>query len=211
MGYRHDITQLTTKLRDYSFKPTSFVEIGSRDGHDTKYISDFWSLNPTKCLIIEAHPDCYRNIVEQYPQFNTLNIAASNKTGVTTFNAGIVGQEPNIGVSSLLARTLSSFDHRVIEIDAWKMVDVMQHLKIDSFDFMKIDVEGFGLQVLEGFEKAILNTKYIQIELEVEQVWSNQSYFNDVVHYLDSFGFRIIDDITLDDYQKDVLFQNINI
>ena len=74
----------------------------------------------------------------------------------------------------------------------------------------KVDVEGFGLQVLEGFGEKLKNTKYIQIELEVSQVWENQSYYNDVVNYLKNQGFEILDEVDLDGIQKDVLFKNIN-
>jgi hypothetical protein len=90
------------------------------------------------------------------------------------------------------------------------MEEVMSQINIDKFDFMKIDVEGLGLQVLEGFGEKLKNTKYIQIELEVSQVWENQSYYNDVVNYLKNQGFEILDEVDLDGIQKDVLFKNIN-
>jgi len=208
---RHDINQLTELIKQENFNPTSFIEIGSRDGHDTNYICQFWSLDPKNCYIIEAHPQCYNFIKQHYPQFNTLNIAASNKTEVIKFNAGIVGQEENIGVSSVLNRTLSEFISEQIEVDGWKMEEVMNYFNLSSIDFMKIDVEGLGLQVLEGFGEKIKNTKYIQIELEITQVWENQSYYEDVVDYLNTKGFIIINDVDLDQYQKDVLFKNINL
>lgn len=208
---RHDINQLTDLLKQENFEPTSFIEIGSRDGHDTNYVCQYWSLDPKNCYIIEAHPQCYNFIKQQYPQFNTLNIAASNKTEVIKFNAGVIGQEENIGVSSALNRTLSEFISEQIEVDGWKMEEVMNHFNLSSIDFMKIDVEGLGLQVLEGFGEKIKNTKYIQIELEVAQVWENQSYYKDVVDYLNTKGFIIINDVDLDQYQKDVLFKNINL
>ena len=208
---RHDIYQLTDILREEGFQPTTFIEIGSRDGHDTNYIGHFWNLDPTKCFIIEAHPICYSNIISQYPQFNTLNIAASNKTEVISFNAGIFGQEENVGSSSILTRTNTTFNSVKIEIDGWRMEEVMNHLQIETFDFMKIDVEGLGLQVLEGFGEKIKNTKYIQIELEIQQMWEDQSYYDDVVSYLSSLGFEILDEVDLDGVQKDVIFKNKNI
>ena len=203
--------QLTTVLKQLNFKPVNFIEIGSRDGHDTDYIGRYWGLDPSKCYIIEAHPDCYAFIKQQYPQYNALNIAASNKTGPITFNAGVVGKESNIGVSSILTRTRDEFISEPVEIDAWKLYDVMEHLKINKFDFMKVDVEGFGLEVLQGFVDKIKGTSYIQIELEVEQVWKDQSYYKDVVEYLDSHGFAILDDVDLGGVQRDVLFKNKNI
>ena len=76
---------------------------------------------------------------------------------------------------------------------------------------MKIDVEGLGLQVLKGFGDKIKKTKFIQIELETQQVWEGQSYYSDVVLYLNDLGFIILDEIDLDNVQKDVLFINNNI
>jgi len=208
---RHDIYQLTTLLQNENFNPTSFIEIGSRDGHDTNYIKHFWNLDSTKCFIIEAHPVCYNNIISQYPQYQTFNIAASNKTEPVSFNAGIFGKEENVGVSSILNRIYSPFTSEKIEIDGWRMEEVMNQIQINKFDFMKIDVEGLGLQVLEGFGEKIKNTKYIQIELETQQVWEGQSYYGDVVSYLDILGFKILDEINLDGVQKDVIFKNKNI
>ena len=208
---RYDIFQLTNLIKDKNFTPTSFIEIGSRDGHDTAHICKFWNLIPSNCYIIEAHPTCFHNIISQYPQFNTFNIAASNKTEPVSFNAGVFGKEENIGVSSILNRTYSPFISEKIEVDGWRMEEVMDQLQIEKFDFMKIDVEGLGLQVLEGFGEKIKNTKYIQIELEIQQVWEGQSYYNDVVFYLNNLGFEILNEVNLDGVQKDVIFKNKNI
>jgi len=198
-------------IKQYNFNPTTFIEIGSRDGHDTHTMCQFWELNPSNCYIVEAHPHCYQNIINQYPQYRTYNVGASDKTEPITFNAGIAGTESNIGVSSVLNRTLSPFVSRTIEIDGWRMEDFMNELNIDNFDFMKIDVEGLGLQVLKGFGGKIKKTKFIQIELETQQVWEGQSYYSDVVLYLNDLGFIILDEIDLDNVQKDVLFINNNI
>ena len=208
---RHDMNQLMWVLKHYNFNPTTFIEIGSRDGHDTHTMCQFWGLNPNNCYIVEAHPHCYHNIINQYPQYRTYNIGASNKTEPIIFNAGVFGVESNVGVSSMLNRTYSPFISEQVEIDGWRMEDFMNEVHVDSFDFMKIDVEGLGLEVLEGFGDRIKNTKFIQIELETQQVWEGQSYYNDVVLYLNNLGFLILDEINLDDVQKDVLFINNNI
>jgi FkbM family methyltransferase len=204
---RRDIYQLTDLLKD-KISVKSFIEIGSRDGHDTNYIKHYWDIKYEDCYIIEAHPDCYNFIVQAYPLYQTLNIAASNVTGQTSFNAGIVGREENIGVSSLLDRTLDTFVSKKITVDAWRMDEVMQYLQINSFDLAKVDVEGAALQVLQGFGEKISLFKAIQIELETSQVWEGQSYYIDVVKYLDRHGFKILDEVQLDAYQKDVLFIN---
>jgi FkbM family methyltransferase len=202
---RHDLRQLTIALKD-KIEVNSFIEIGSRDGHDTHYINQYWKLDPNNCYIIEAHPVCYSNITTYYPQYQTLNVAASNATGVVDFNAGVFGKEQNVGISSILKRSLNSFVSEKVKVDAWRMDHVMSHFNIESFDLAKIDVEGFALQVLIGFGDKLEKFKAIQIELEIKKVWENQSYYEDVVEYFKKFGFKILEEVTLDEYQKDVLF-----
>ena len=121
------------------------------------------------------------------------------------------GKEENVGISSLLDRTVSPFISEKVEVDAWRMDQMMLHLDIDSFDLAKIDVEGFALQVLKGFGDKLDSFKALQIELEIKQVWDGQSFYQDVVDYLDGFGFKILDEVILDEYQKDVLFIKNNI
>jgi len=208
---RHDIEQLTTILRQKNIDLQSFIEIGSRDGHDTNYIKHYWNLDDSKCFIIEAHPGCYEYISTTYPQYPALNIAASDKTEIIEFNAGIIGVEKNVGVSSVLNRTIDEFISNRVKIDAWRMDEVMEYTKIDSIDFAKIDVEGYALQVLRGFGEKLKNFKALQIELETKQVWDDQSYYSDVVEYLHNYDFKILHEVKLDEYQTDVLFIKNNL
>ena len=207
---RFDLKQLTEILNIFRFSISSFVEIGSRDGHDTHFVSKYWNIPSENCLIIEAHPDCYKSIINTYPQYKCMNIAASNVNGFVNFNAGIIGEEPNVGISSLLDMTLNTIISNRIEIEANRMDSIMNKIEIESFELCKIDVEGFGLQVLQGFGDKIRGFKAIQIELETKQVWEGQSYYNDVVNYLKGFDFEILSQIVLNDIQRDILFYKIN-
>jgi len=208
---RPDINQLTEILKQDGFKPTTFIEVGSRDGHDTAMMQRYWNLSPKNCYIVEAHPILCVGIETSYPQFNTFNVAASNKTGTVQFQAGIIGVEENVGISSVLNRTIGELKHDLIEVESIRMDEFMDENSIDSFDFMKLDVEGFSLEVLEGFGDKINNIKYIQAELEKVQVWENQKCYQDVVDYLNTKGFIVLNEIELDEYQKDVLFKNTNL
>jgi FkbM family methyltransferase len=208
---RHDIEQLTTILKQRNIELTSFIEIGSRDGHDTNYVRHYWGLDSNKCFIIEAHPGCYEYISNTYPQYPALNIAASNKTEIIEFNAGIIGVEKNVGVSSVLTRTVDEFISNRITVDAWRMDEVMQYNEIESIDFAKIDVEGYALQVLQGFGDKLETFKALQIELETKQVWNDQSYYSEVVEYLNAHDFEILHEVKLDEYQTDVLFIKKNL
>ena len=204
---RADLKQLTDLIKTPIL---SFAEIGSRDGHDSHYVSQYHKLNPSKVYIFEAHPGCFNYINKTYPHYNSFNVAITKKNGVLKFNAGVIGEEKNVGISSLLMRTpeYNDFISKEVEVDGWKMESILEHLNIEGFDLLKIDVEGAGLDVLMGFGDKLQNTKFLQIELEYVSVWEGQSLYEETKKYLNSVGFEIIEEINLDDVQCDVLFKN---
>lgn len=209
---RHDIYQLTEYLKQYSFTPNTFAEIGSRDGHDSHYISNYWGIPNKNVYIFEAHQGCYKSIIDLYPQYNTFNVAINNKTSPTEFNAGIIGEEPNVGISSLLNRSNNpTFKSELIKIDGWSLDDIIKELNLPPIDLIKIDVEGATHKVLEGYSQNIINTKYIQIELETKVVWDNQMIHDDIITIMDKLGFEVINDIILSHNQNDTLFKNKNL
>jgi FkbM family methyltransferase len=205
---RRDLKQLTEVLRIFGYNINSFIEIGSRDGHDADFIAKYWNIKDENCYIIEAHPDCYKNIVDTYPQYNTLNLAVSDVSGIIDFYAGII--DCNAGISSVLERTLNEFVGNKIKIEADRMDNIMERLNINSFDLCKIDVEGFGLEVLKSFGDKIKGFKAIQIEVETREVWANQFYYKDILTYLNGYGFEVLCQIIIDDIQREILFYKVN-
>lgn len=209
---RSDIYQLTDFLRQNGIVNSdinTFAEIGSRDGHDSDYIKKFWDLKNQDVYIFEAHPECYKSIRSRYPLYKSYNVAVTNKTGIVGFNAGVVGKEPNVGISSLLERSNNpDFIYDRIEVDGWALDDIVTTLNLPKLDIIKIDVEGATKQVLSGFEKNIINTKFIQIELETEIVWDNQTIYNEIVDLMSLYGFDVVNDVVISNNQKDTLFKN---
>tara|TARA_Y100001973_G_C5194554_1_gene333328 strand:+ start:1683 stop:2330 length:648 start_codon:yes stop_codon:yes gene_type:complete len=204
---RYDFFTIQVGLNNIlKFNPKNFIEIGSRDGHDTEEIHNIFKIPPSNCYIFEAHPELYTNIKNQYPKFNTYNCAISNKTEPITFNAADLKNEINPGVSSVLDMVNEGFKSYKVEVDGWRFDDISKELNINNIDLIKIDVEGYSLQVLEGFGKMIHNTKCIQIELEHKEVWKQQSNYNEVKSFLIKKGFIELIHIRMAHDQSDSLW-----
>ena len=76
-----------------------------------------------------------------------------------------------------------------IEVEAKKL----DSLKIDKIDFIKIDVQGYNLEVLKGSTEALKKAIGIEIECEFKEIYKNQSLFKDVDEYLSKHNFEVCD------------------
>jgi FkbM family methyltransferase len=180
--------EMTLRSMICNTPPSNIIEIGSRDGHDTHTLSKMCNLPENKCYIFEAHPDCFNFIKQTYPKFNVFNCAVTNKTGPVTFNAGIVGVEGNIGMSSLLDK--EDFSSNKVQVDGWRFDEICKELKLKTLDLVKIDVEGHTLEVLEGFGSMLSCTKILQLELEHVEIWKTQATYEKVKDFLTTHNFE---------------------
>ena len=69
-----------------------------------------------------------------------------------------------------------------------KASDYIVDKKIETIDFLKIDTEGFELNVLKGFEEKLLNVNIIQFEYGGTFL-DNNVRLKDVLEYLEGKGF----------------------
>lgn len=201
---RNEINQLTTEI---PFTPVTFMEIGSRDGHDTKAVADYWNLVPDNCYIVEAYPALCDRIKTQYPEFNTFGFAASDKIGTVEFNAVPLHHNQNtIGTSSVLNRGDLPYEKIVVETNT--ISNFLDHLELTGIDLIKIDVEGFTQEVLNGFGDKLQNIKALQIETEKTQSWENQKVHDEIVQFMESKGFTLKSKYDAWTSQYDCLFVN---
>jgi FkbM family methyltransferase len=206
---RHDLRMIEVGLKYIlKYQPSNFIEIGSRDGHDTATIAQTFNIPSDHCHIFEAHPDCYNAIKKQYPYFNVHNCAISDQTKPIEFNAGIVGVEDNIGCSSIHDDVSKTFRSRKVVIDAWRFDEVSTQLGLDDIDIIKIDVEGHTYEVLEGFGSTIQTVKVLQLELEHKESWAGQKLYDDIASYLFSKNFQQIYYVKHSHDQSDSLWVN---
>jgi FkbM family methyltransferase len=203
---RNELNQLTTEL---PFTPVTFMEIGSRDGHDTKHVADYWNLNPKDCYIIEAYPALCDRIKAQYPEFNTFGFAASNKIGTVEFNAvPLTEADNNVGISSILECVAYAVESEKISVKANTISNFLNTLRLTGIDLVKIDVEGFTQEVLYGFGNKLKNIKAIQVETEKSEMWKGQKIHDDIVEFMESKGFTLLSKYDAWGNQNDCLFIN---
>lgn len=180
---RIEILQLTKMLVD-KIKPIGFIEIGSQYGHDANFIGNFWDI-PT--YVIEPHPDLAELIRQTYPHINLYEFAAFNKDGEAKFNAFKAKVPPPMitvsETSSLLEPIYTKCLKDVITVSTKRMDTFLTETNI-SADIIKIDAEGVGYEVLEGFGDRLKDIKAIQIEVEKEKMFESQKLLDDILELI---------------------------
>lgn len=154
--------------------------------------------------VASRFPNCKIHVIEPSPT----NIAILNQRFLQTSNIQIYetavsdteeiktlySDEEGSGLASLVKRRLLHFGiemnietHvKVIKLDSfWRST-----LKNDPIDILKIDIEGFELKALEGFQEGLLRCKVVQFEFGGCNI-DTKTYFQDFWYFFSSRNFKI--------------------
>lgn len=172
-------------------KPDVFCEIGAYEASASKELSDIENIS---IFAYEANKyiyEMYRND-KGLKNVNYKNLAISNTIGKVNFY--IMKDYVKSGANSLLKRnteTYSNLEYELTEVDSFTLDSLHSKDKEKSY-VLWIDVEGCGLQVLEGSKEILKNTKLILIEVENIQHWEDQKMDKEIISFLESYGFKIV-------------------
>lgn len=172
-------------------KPDVFCEIGAYEASASKELSDIENIS---IFAYEANKyiyEMYRND-KGLKNVNYKNLAISNTIGKVNFY--IMKDYVKSGANSLLERnteTYSNLEYELTEVDSFTLDSLHSKDKEKSY-VLWIDVEGCGLQVLEGSKEILKNTKLILIEVENIQHWEDQKMDKEIISFLESYGFKIV-------------------
>lgn len=103
---------------------------------------------------------------------------------------------------------------RKVKVPCATLKTVIEKLKIDFVQFLKIDTQGHDFEVIKSLGDKFNIVKFIKCEVQVTdfEVYKNQSKKEDVVNFLKEKGFELIN-ISKEtfDQEEDLIFENKNI
>jgi FkbM family methyltransferase len=130
---------------------TVFCDIGANVGHHTLFMAPYCK----RLLAYEPNPDSYQKVLEKINDNQLKNIEAfpfglSNTNETLNF---YVPEMTNTGAASFEDR--SSWGHRKITAAVRNGDEAIKETGIARLDIIKIDVEGFEKNVLEGLKETL--------------------------------------------------------
>lgn len=184
---RYDLESIYFGIVEHTnIKPFNFVEIGSRDGHDSATIAKAFGIPYEHCHVFEANPSAALGIYNQYPNMKLYNYAVTNSDARTlTFNV----EPENIGMSSMLKKNEFTAGMREITVETIKMSTWVENMEIKEISTAKIDVEGCTLDVLKSFGPHITKLQSMQLEMEHKEIWKGQQLYDECAEWLKANGY----------------------
>ena len=97
--------------------------------------------------------------------------------------------------SAILHRTVltnpGELKFETVEVSVKRLDSIIDSQKLSRPSLLKIDTEGYELNVLLGAKSLIKNVDYIIVEVSILKRFNNSYEFFDIVNYLKSNGFSL--------------------
>jgi len=177
-------------------KNPTILEAGGHVGFDTVQLAILFP----KGIIhtFEPIPEIHKQLELNTQKFSNVfrhQKAFSNKSGVMSINVSKGGVD---GSSSLLKPKKHtelfpdiSFEES-IEIDTICLDEWAKKEKIDSIDFMWLDMQGYELIALEAGKSILKTTKMVFMEVNLEELYEGCPLKKDVIAWMKNQGFEVL-------------------
>jgi FkbM family methyltransferase len=194
-------------IRKLGFSPKYCLDIGAYEGGWTR---DFKKIFPNcKILMIEGQTEMESKLIQTKNQFKDVDYKMAllgSAENVVLFNkyetASSVLNETNITNAEVEERQLCLLD-KIISTSGAQLTP----------DFIKIDTQGYELEILKGGEQTLSTATAVLLEVSFIDIYINCPLAADVLSYMNDRGFVVYDICTLmrrpyDNalYQADILF-----
>lgn len=171
-------------LRRLAPMVSTFVDAGANKGDFTKRL---YALNPgIHAVCFEPAPKLAAGIRSNIPEAVVVETALGREVGTATFS--LYGDASPL--NSLYARTARPLTpSETITVPVMTLDTYAKDTQIEKIDFVKVDVEGAELAVLEGARDLLERRSIRFLQFEYGDTWIDARVFlKDLFDYIDALG-----------------------
>ena len=190
------------RIKRLGFSPRYCLDIGAYEGNWT---TDFKHIFPDcSILMFEGQAEKEAALLNTKQTYNNVDyqiaLLGANESTVI-FNkyetASSVLSEHNVTNAQTESRKLITLDSAIL------------NTPFSRPDFIKIDTQGYELEILTGGEKTLSSAEFVLLEVSFLDVYKNCPLVVDVLNFMQAHGFVVFDICTLMNRPLDgVLFQS---
>ena len=180
-----------------SSKELTLFDIGANRGQTSVEIARIFP--KSQIYSFEPDPNTYADLIEKtkaISEIKTFNIGFGSKKGRLQMNINKGSGGNSILSISDKIKDLAFGDWTECigqrEVELTTLNSFCDEQSIKYVDLIKLDTQGYELQILEGGTKVTPSfTKVVFIEVLFEELYMNQAYFQDIYKILTERGFKL--------------------
>lgn len=172
-------------LHSNGFRPKHILDIGAYEGEWTLMCKNIFA--DAKYLMFEA-------------QKSKANKLVHLKSDQVDFHIGLLGPLSNDKSKFYVNETVSSAlpesakeNQEYIEIPMYTVDQVINNKGISRVDFIKLDVQGFELEVLKGAENTLKSVEVVLLEVSLIEINKGAPLIIEVMNFMNDIGFVCYD------------------
>lgn len=192
--------QALAHLKPYLPENPIIVEAGAYDGRETVRLARLWPAG-TVCSF-EPVPELFEKLQQNTAEFSNIRCyqnALSDSTGTATLH---ISENPTKPGRASQANSLLKPEKRLelsplifprtLQVPTITIDDWAKECSIDHVDFLKLDVQGYELNIIKASPIILATVKVILTEVEFVQAYQGQYLYPEVKSWLESQGFTMI-------------------
>jgi FkbM family methyltransferase len=195
------------RLRDLGFEPRCLVDIGACRGDWTR----LWrSVFPDAMVIMvepqARHAPTLQSLAAASPQRLRYAHALLGPPGLHEADFHVL-DDAGGGTGSSVLPERSDVPRHVVKMPVHTLDSLLAGLQAPPPTFLKLDVQGFEIEVLKGAEQALRSAEYVLLEVSLVPYNDGSPLFDEVVAWMSAQGWHLHEVFDLSRVQGDVLVQ----
>lgn len=190
-----NLASVLADMAHRGFRPQTIVDIGANRGGWSEEVAhvfpkaNFFLMEP----IPGFEPDLAQ-FIKGRPGSRYWMAAASNSEGTTTIDC-VTTHDGKLTTGSTLAggsHDPARYKVERISVPTLTLEGLVRQSELPTPDLLKVDVEGYELQVLQGAEPLLGTIEAVILEVSFERFW-NQPVFHEVIAKMADWGYWVYD------------------
>lgn len=166
------------------------VDIGGYEGQGTECLLNYCK-HGGQVIIFEPNPNAYHSLISRFQaQENVFifNLAVSDRKG----SAKLFSRKGDLDERASLLVELKNTDTYSIDVSCVILDEWCEENQLEKIDFLKMDVEGYELQILKSSPKILKTVKVICTKTNLKKTRKNITVFSDLKNNLEKMGFEML-------------------